>query len=238
MLKKMNWQELIKYSSVQLRKHDENGVPCGFGSGCLLDFKNNRFLLTVFHVAEKSSEWCAQIKYNAEVEKIEVLFLNQFSYLADYTDDKKQFKDVEFSFHPVRPDFTSYFHNRNWKGETIEFKERPVFTVDDIGEPNKEMYYGFSGDIQPVSIPDLNAFETKQLIYHGLKYDRLENDMHYFKLPEDHPGHEMFQGCSGAPIIGEDGKVVSLVSGGCAINNEIYGCNLQKCIRTLDHFIE
>jgi len=234
----MNWQELIKYSSIQLRKHDDNDMPCSIGSGCLLDFKGGRFLLTVFHVAEKSSKWSAQIKYNEELQKIEVLFLNAFSYLADFSDDKKSIKDVEFSFHPVRPDFVSYFHNRTWKGETIEIKERPVFTVGDIGKPNKKTYYGFSGDIRPTSMPDSNSFETTQLIYHGLKYDRFEDDMHYFKLPENHPGHDMFEGCSGAPIIGEDGKVVSLVSGGCTASNEIYGCNLQKCIRTLDYFIE
>jgi hypothetical protein len=213
-------------------------MPSGIGSGFILDFKGNRFLLTVFHVTEKSSKWSAQIKFNDEVQKFEALFLNEFSYLADYSEDKKAIKNVEFSFHPVRPDFKSYYNNRTWNGETLEIKERPVFSVNDIGEPNKEMYYGFSGDIQPTSMPDLNGFETTQHIYRGLKYSRLENDMHYFKLPEDHPGHEMFRGCSGAPIIGEDGKVVSLVSGGCTTNNEIYGCNLQKCIRTLDYFIE
>ena len=234
----MNWQDLIKYSSVQLRKHDENDMPTSCGSGCLFDFKGNRFLLTVFHVAEKSSKWSAQIRFNDNNQQIEGLFLNQFCSLADYSEDKKSIKNVEFSFHPVRPDFKSYFHNRTWKGETIEIEERPVFTVDQIGEPTKEILYGFSGDIDPISLPDLNAFETKQLIYHGLKYDRLENDMHYFKLPEKHPGHKMFKGCSGAPIIGENGKVVSLVSGGCVEKNEIYGCNLQKCIRTLDYFLE
>ena len=117
----MNWQDLIKYSSVQLRKHDEkNGMPCGIGSGCLLDFKGHRLLLTVFHVTEKSSKWSAQIKFNDEVQKIEALFLNEFSYLADYSEDQKSIKNVEFSFHPVSPDFKSYFHNRTWKGETLE----------------------------------------------------------------------------------------------------------------------
>ena len=234
----MNWPDLIKYSSVQLRKLDDKGMPCGFGSGCLLDFKSHRFLLTVFHVAKKSSKWCAKIKFNDEVQKIEVLFLNEFCYIADFTNDKKAIKDVEFSFHPIRPDFSWYYHNRNYEGKTLELVKRPVFTIDSIGEPNKETYYGFSGDIDPISIPHLNAFETTQHLYHGLKYDRLENDMHYFKLPEQHPGHELFKGCSGAPIIGEDGKVVSLVSGGCTKKNEIYGCNIQKCIRTLDYFLE
>lgn len=234
----MKWIELIKYSSVQLRKLDDQGVPCGFGSGCLLDFKGGRFLLTVFHVAQKSSKWSAQIKFDDETQKIEVLFLNEFSYLAGFSEDGKTIKDVEFSFHPVRPDFKSFYHNRNWKGETLELKERPIFTVSDIGEPNKNTLYGFSGDIKPTLFPGLNAFETIQNIYHGLRFDRVENDVLYFKLPEDHPGHEMFQGCSGAPIIGEDGKVVSLLSGGCDKTNEIFGCNLAKCIRTLDYFLE
>ncbi len=92
----MNWQELIKYSSVQLRKHDENNMPSSCGSGCLLDFKGKRYLLTVFHVAEKSSKWSAQIKFNDELQKVEVLFLNQFYFLADYSEDRKSIKDVEF----------------------------------------------------------------------------------------------------------------------------------------------
>ena len=145
----MNWQDLIKYSSVQLRKHDENnGMPCGIGSGCLLDFKGHRFLLTVFHVTEKSSKWSAQVKYDDKAQKFEALFLNVFNFIADYSEDRKSIKDVEFSFHQVRPDFKSYYHNRTWKGQTIEIKERPVFTVDNIGEPNKETSYGFSSTIR------------------------------------------------------------------------------------------
>jgi len=233
----MNWKGLIKYSSVQLRKLDEQGMPCGIGSGCLLDFKQHRLLITVFHVAEKSSDWCAQIKFNDDVQQIEVLFLNEFSFIGDFSSDKNSIKDVEFSFHPVKSDFKCYFHNRNWRGETLDITERPVLSITDIGEPNKLTRYGFSGDIRPELIPDQNSFITDHHIYHGLEYDRTENDLHYFKMPEDHPGHDFFKGCSGAPIIGEDGKVVSLVSGGSLETNEIYGNNLSKCIRTLDQFI-
>ena len=234
----MNWKNLIQYSSVQLRKIDKKGMPCGIGSGCLFDFNNHRLLLTVFHVAEKSADWCAQIKFNEDVQQIEVLFLNQFSYIGYIDSENNSIKDVEFSFHPVRPDFKCYFHNRNSQGQTIELLERPVLKIDDIGEPQKNIYYGFSGDIMPALIPDQNAFVTDYRIYHGLQYDRYENGMHFFRMPEKHPGHEWFKGCSGAPIIGEDGKVVSLVSGGCMERNEIYGNNLSKCIRTLDVFLD
>lgn len=234
----MDWRHLIKYSSVQLRKLDEQGTPCGIGSGCLLDYKDRRFLITVFHVAEKSSNWCAQIKFDDVSQQIEVLHLNQFSFIGDFSADGKSIVDVEFSFHPVRRDFKCYFHNRNWRGETVEHTLRPAINADDIDDPNRQTSYGFSGDIRPELMPDQNAFVTSHHIYHGLKYDRTENDFHYFKMPEKHPGHDFFEGCSGAPIIGEDGKIVSLVSGGSVEANEIYGNNLSKCKRTLDYFLE
>jgi len=164
--------------------------------------------------------------------------LNKFSFIGDFSKEKESIKDVEFSFHPVRRDFKCYFHHRNWQGQTLELKERPVFKVDDIGVPQKNTIYGFSGDIMPTIIPQENAFVTDFHMFLGLKYDRYENDMYYFKMPEKHPGHEWFRGCSGAPIVGEDGKIVSLVKGGCTKNNEIYGNNLPKCIRTLEYFIE
>jgi hypothetical protein len=229
----MNWKELIKYSTVQLRKLDDEGIPCGIGSGCLLDLNNHRYLLTVFHVVEKSSKWSAQIGFDEEKQLLKALFLNNFCYLGDFSEGGNSIKDVEFSFHPVRSNFTWHFVHRTWKGETLESRARPILTVEDIGAPTKENCYGFAGDILPTSIPHLNAFETEFHIYHGLKYDRLENDTHYFKMPENHPGHEMFQGCSGAPIIGEDGKVVSLVSGGCTKTNQIYGTNLGQVLAKL-----
>ena len=120
----------------------------------------------------------------------------------------------------------------------IEIGKVRLLRADDIGDPDKETIYGFSGEIMPELIPEQNAFVTDYRVYHGLRYDRRENDMHFFKMPEKHPGHEWFKGCSGAPIIGENGKVVSLVSGGCIERNEIYGNNLSKCIRTLDYFLE
>lgn len=233
-----HWQDLIKYSSVQLVKRSADGDPCGFGSGCLLDYKDRRFLITVFHVAQKSSSWCVRVKFHEDKEQTEVLFLNQFNYLGDFNKDKTKIVDVEFSFHPVRPDFKCYFENRDWRGEKEESREAPVLHSELVEEPNILTSYGFSGNIRPDLLPDQNAIVTDHHIYHGLKYDRTENNMHYFKMPEEHPGHDYFEGCSGAPIIGEDGKVVSLVSGGLIESNEIFGCNLAKCIRTLDLFLE
>ena len=49
-----NWLEYIQSSGIPLRELDVNDNPCSIGTGCLIDIKNRRFLLTVFHVTKRS----------------------------------------------------------------------------------------------------------------------------------------------------------------------------------------
>lgn len=46
---------------------------------------------------------------------------------------------------------------------------------------------------------------------------------HVFEPVGGHWGHEFYRGASGAPIVNEEGKVVSVLVGGDSIANEIYG---------------
>jgi hypothetical protein len=61
----------------------------------------------------------------------------------------------------------------------------------------------------------------KLKVYSGLIYSRTENDYHVFTLPFEHPGHQYFQGCSGAPVLSPSGALVGLVCKGCEQQNEI-----------------
>ncbi len=233
----MNWQDLIKYSSVQMAGLDEQGNPIGIGSGCLLDIGDHRLLLTVFHVVNDSSSWCVPIRFDELEQKTEVLFLNQFNHIYDLNEDKSGMVNVEFSFHPVRATLKLFTSKRERNPKVDEIIEIPVLKETDIGEPNRTVRYGFSGNIRAEYHPDVGAFFTDNHIYHGLEYIRTENNLHVFKMPDAHPGHEYFKGCSGAPIIGEDGRVVSLVSSGSIEKKEIYGATLSKCIRTLNQYL-
>ncbi len=227
------WLHFIQSSGIQLRKLDSKGLPCPIGSGCLIDFGGRRFILTVFHVTKQSRKWCAQIKYDDEIEKIEVYFLKQFNYLADFDYDNNKIQEVEFAFVEVNPKLECYFHHRNCLGETLEFRPRSIFNDKDIVEPNFEELYGFAGDIMPAILDRGETFVTDHHTYTGLKYVRTEGDFLCFKLPVEHPGHEYFQGCSGAPIVDTRKNLVSLVSWGSIEKNEVYGINLTKCIRTI-----
>ena len=236
-LKLRNWLEFIQSSGVPLRELDRNGNPCSIGTGCLVDIKGRRFLLTVFHVTKRSSNWVVQIKYDTKVEKVEVYFPGLFNYLGDFDQNKKAIREVEFAFVEVPCDLQCIYQNINCLGQCIVERPRAIFTEDDIIDPNSIEIYGFAGEVKACLLDAGMSLVTEHQTYPGLKYDRTEGDFHCFKLPVDHPGHESFKGCSGSPILDQNRKLVGLVNHGCIEKNEIYGVKLAKCIRTISQAI-
>jgi len=68
----------------------------------------------------------------------------------------------------------------------------------------------------------------------GLTFERSEGDFFVFKLPFPHPGHDSFHGCSGAPIIDSEARVIALLCGGNTQENTVYGISLKKMKAILD----
>lgn len=235
-----NWLEYIQSSGIPLRKIDDNGNPCSIGSGCLIDIHKRRFLISVFHVTKHSPKWAIQIKFNESVKKTEVYYPGVFNYLGDFEkveNSNTKIREVEFAFVEVPRDLECIFQHRNHLGKTLTERPRAIFKEIDVIDPDPSQTYGFAGDVKGSFITG-RGLETEHNTYPGLKFDRTEGDYHCFKLPVEHPGHEAFRGCSGAPIIDLNRKVVSLVNHGCDQKNEIYGINLSKCIRTISQAID
>jgi len=232
-----NWLEYIQSSGIPLRELDVNDNPCSIGTGCLIDIKNRRFLLTVFHVTKRSSKWVAQVKYDETLEKTEVYYPGAFNYLGDFDKDGKTVREVEFAFVEVHSDLECTFQHRNYLGQCLVERPRAVFNEKDVTEPNPQEVFGFAGDVKPFLLDGGKSLGTEHQTYPGLKYDRTEGDFHCFKLPVLHPGHESFKGCSGSPILDRNRNLVGLVNHGCTEKNEIYGVNLAKCIRTISQAI-
>lgn len=204
-----------QFTGVPLRKHDENGIVCSLGSGCLVDINNRRFLFTVFHVPKHSSEWVVQIKYNEAVDKIEVYPTGTLNYIADFEKNNTKIREVEFAFVEVPNDLAGIFQHRNYLGRCFVERPRSVFKEKDVVDPNLEEIYGFAGEVKPCLLDSGKTLATEHQTYPGLKYDRTEGDYHCFKLPVGHPGHKSFEGCSGSPIIDKKRKLVGLVNHGC-----------------------
>src|SRR3546814_18916949 len=75
------------------------------------------------------------------------------------------------------------------------------------------------------------------VVYPGLRYERTEGGYHVFQLPVQHPGHDAFQGCSGAPILDMERRVVGLVCSGSIPDNTISCVSLARYGVALDAHI-
>ena len=85
-------------------------------------------------------------------------------------------------------------------------------------DPVAEMHYGFV--MHNATFYDKNRREQDRSAAGEMymEFDGVDsrNGFHRFKLAREHQGEEYYGGCSGAPIAGFDGAVVSLVQG-CAV---------------------
>ena len=229
------WLLIIHRSSIPLRRLNASKLPLGgLASGCLIDYLGKRLLLTVSHAVGNSDNWTIQVKYDPDIRQTVVYNLGSFNYLSEGTLGFSEMKDVDFAYVEIPCDLIVYMQDITPSGQCINEIQRIVFQPDFDIKPISSEIYGFSGEVLPEYIPDSSSIIVEHKIYYGLVYIRSENSCHYFKLPVEHPGHDQFEGCSGAPIIDTKGNIVALVCGGSLETNEIWGIALDKYKIALD----
>ena len=227
------WLELLQLSSIPLRKLDPVGYPIGIASGCLIDYLDRKILLSVFHATKSDGNWAIELKYE-KGKGTAVYPLGAFNYLAEIKLGTSVINDVDFSYTEIAKDVESFFQQLTPQGDIISERKRPAFTPSFASIPTKDEIYGFSGQVLPEMHRAIDTFITEHRTYPGLKYEATEGAYHIFTLPVEHPGHEHFKGCSGAPIIDTKGNIVSLVCHGDMDRNAIFGVALNHYKVALD----
>lgn len=236
--KTKEWLKFVQASSVPLIKVDKDGNPTGgIASGSLIQYADNRLLFSVFHATGISDRWLIRLRYDATRNRTDVFFAPQFNCFIE-TSPNAPIQGVVFdlSFIRVPPDIVPYFQHLRPSG-LVEERERPIFTSDLCEQPQKNMPYAFAGEVRPFFVPDCDILTVDHCTYPGLTFDRTEGVYHYFRLPVDHPDHDAFEGCSGAPIVGLDRRVVALVVGGDIEKNEIFGISMSAFKTAIDKFL-
>lgn len=230
----LKWLEFVQSSSIPLRELGDGDLPVGLGAGCLIDYKGRRFLLSVFHVTRRSACWVIRLSYKSDIGQTEVYYLGRFSYLAEMKKGIPSIDEVDFSFTEVPGDLTCQFQYWTPSGQCLIDRPRTIFREQDIANPVPSEIYGFAGDVMPEFSNGENALITEHQTYPGLRFVRTKEHYHCFQLPVEHPGHNRFQGCSGAPVINTKKEIVGLVCGGSVERNEIYAINLEKYTKGID----
>ena len=117
-------------------------------------------------------------------------------------------------------------------GFKVERSSKMFLDLDYINEPNKDEVYGFYGKIK-------HKYEGKYLkmqpVFHnGLKYFSSSKGFHKFLAPKNIAAKEDFEGCSGAPILDSEGRLVAIACKVATGTKIVYGFSIHKCIEMLD----
>lgn len=227
----VQWSEWAQITSVPLCQENEAGEVIAAASGCLIQYRNRRFLLTVAH-AVPGSRWAILLGFDAEANLFEVYRLRGFNAVAVTRRQWVDLRDLDFCFEEVGPDVDPVFEHRTPMGVFSERRARHVFATDLATPPRAGQMYAFSGEIKAERHG--RDWVSTSVTYPGLRYASSNGEFHTFQIPVPHPGHESFMGCSGAPIVGEDREAVALVLRGDEEANTITGISLSFVKPTLD----
>ena len=225
------WLNRILLSSIPLRKIDNQMLPVDMASGCLIDYLGKRIVLSVFHATKRDGNWAVEVGYESG-KGTQLYRPGEFHHLG-LMKLGSSIDEVDFSYKEVSQNLVSFFQESSPLGCILSEKEREIFQPDFTIQPNSSEIYGFSGQVMPER-HGCTALVTEMRVYPGLRFVGTEDSYHVFELPVNHPGHEHFRGCSGAPIIDAKGNIVALVCHGDIDRNAIFGISLNRYKVILD----
>lgn len=232
----IGFQKRLLLSSVPLVRLNSQRLPTGIASGCLINYSGKRLLLTVSHATGDQGNWAIQLRY-VPGKGTETYQLGAMHFLAKGSLSKPMLDDVDFSYIEMPSSVCAYRQEIEAPANVVKF-ETPITvhtpSLEDVPQPANK--FGFYGVVKPTLENHFGQayFGGEPRIYSGLSFLRTEDDYHVFSLPFSHPGHEHFQGCSGAPILSDTGALVGLVCKGCVRTNEIWAISVRAYKTPID----
>lgn len=223
---------LIFLSCIPIKRIGAGNMPDGIASSCIIEFAGKNILLTVQHATGDMKNWCLELKYE-KGKGVLVKPLGAMNFLAAYNLIDRQSRDIDFSYVEIQKDLQPYWQKVNPNTEEVESEIPRIISVVDFDlVPSQNEIYGFAGQVMPELVG--NTLFAEHKLYTKLKYVGDDGEYYKFELPDTHPGHEYFQGCSGAPIIDSQGRTVALVCKGDQQTNIVYGISLKRYQVALD----
>ena len=241
--------EKIVKSSIQIYVADpENMIPQGFGSGFILKYKGDFYLVSVSHVTDYNLT--TFLETNLLDEEHRPLLkpiggLMYFNLLKGWDGMssgelenllKTNGERMDITFARIQPPME--FKQTEIDFGPIKIDEGNKLYVDEseIALPDKDNLYGFFGKVEP-EFRDMQI-ASKPTLKNDLKFHRTAGVFHMFLTPKLIVDSKKYQGCSGAPILDYQGKIVAVACSVCPNTKIIYGFSIQECIRLLQLAID
>lgn len=225
------WLQWMLTTSVPLMRLDRDGNVIKQASGTMLDFEGGRFVISVAHAVPKETDgWAIEIGLDPR-KGTEVYHVNTFVYPGEFTRSTTTFRELDLCIARVASDVKPWYEFRTPQG-LFDKRIRNIFSAADFASPDADSTYAFSGRVKPERHGE-DTFVSEMNVYPGLKFAQTNAEIHEFRLPVPHPGHEAFCGCSGAPMVSTARKIVGLVTSGCEVDNVVRAIAVTRCIPAL-----
>jgi hypothetical protein len=222
-------------SCVQLRQLDELSMPINHASGVIVNYCNKKVLLSVFHATRDFSNWALEIKTDFAIgTQLKWLGLLGTAVVGNTTHD--EIKRIDFSYTTLPEDIKTFHQVIEPETNTVYEHERLILDIDFNVKPSANKKYSFFGQTEINN--NGNVINSTGKLITEMDFVEEKEQFYVFKLPFKHPGHQFFKGASGAPILDNDGNLISIVSRGeneqDVIKDLIYGLNLKKYKSIID----
>ena len=239
----MNNQEMALYcklSTVGLHSLSKDIIPTGSASGCIIRYENKRLILTVEHAVGNGEKWAIKCEITDDFKQ--KYYFPRFTHLVKgavntniinssninpatlFIDPKSV--DYSIDLLPEEHMIVEYFLSPDGRTLNGYLKNEIITNLEDT--PNTDDSYYFYGETKTKLDQVNKRIITTEKYIAGMKYLKEFGDFYIFELPEIIKDKSDFQGCSGAPILNQNGKLISLVTSGCTGTNRLLGINLKR----------
>ena len=226
--------------------------PVAFGSGCIVYYKDRTFLLSVAHVTNIGRYGaCIETNLPPQEGKSEIYSVGSMCYFDQYKLprnfsqlDIKGFQDLgaffdktlDITFCEVKEDITILQPGIDFGSYKVTKGHKIILYLDDAIEPEPGKKYGLFGKIRQKLVGTI--LYSQPTLKLGLQFQGKLDRFRYFLTPEIIKNKEDWEGCSGAPIIDEDGKLVGLASSIKTNSKLLFAFSIGECKKLLNIAIE
>jgi hypothetical protein len=224
------------------------GEPKSFGSGCLVNYKERVFLLSVAHVTDfaglktcietgqppvgnSTPLYCPGTMQYADEYRVKSDLPKSITSLDDVVGDLIETLDITCC---EMKDFvpTMFLQPALNNGKIkIDAGQKLVHSLADAVAPARSGEYGLCGRIEQRIVG--NQIQSNVTFKTKIKYQGTKGRFHRFVVPRLINLTD-YEGCSGTPILDAQGRLVALASKVMEGTQLLYGFSIEECRNLLD----
>lgn len=245
--------ETMVLASVQVfQAKAEHPKPIGFGSAFIVNYLNRKFFISVSHVTNHEGlttfletnipfdpkdgpiiKSVGGICYFDLLNTTGIKTSEEFEKLLKT--GKRKHHDICFA--EIKDDDIPLLQPAMDFGVfSVPFSKKIILDLDYVALPDNAERYGFYGKINPTYFG--KTLMMTPTLKHSLTYYRSDEDFHIFYAPKTIKSKKEYAGCSGAPVLDSQQRLVAVA---CAVtpgSKWIYGFPIKKCKELLDYALQ